>query len=587
MRTLPGPSAHRRLQDLLHEEGAPLVLGDPIGQGANGVVRVGLQRRVGRHVAVKMPRKGQVESMAAVLQEGCIAGSLEHPSIVPVYDIRVVDGRPAVLMKRIDGVPWLTLIHHPEQLAERHQVADPLSWHLRTLIRVCQAMEYAHSRGVIHRDLKPANVMVGRFGEVWVVDWGTAGALRETDQALIPQAADQTTPCGTPAYMAPEQALGDGHRMDERTDVFCLGAVLYEVVRGEAPRRGTLAQVLLAAASEPIAVDPSWPLAPLLGASLSLAPADRPPSVQAFRQGIERWLGQQGAEQGLARAQEQLQALEEAAEDGTDRAELVDLYGAARFGFEQALEALPAHPEAIHGLRSAHLVMVDHALAQQDARAARLHLARVDSPPEGWEDRVSALEARRAQEQETLARLRADEDPRTAWWARLLICTALGSVWVLTPVGSLVMRLPQSFLRELFIAGATFVLSLMVMAVLWKYLVRSRLNRVLVVAVAAGPGLAFLLNIGGWLAGMDSQLSGTLELFSYFTVALFATLLGERRLIVGTLGFLLAFYLSMAFEGTTLLWMNLANLVMVINAVVIWAPMAWREEAPEDRPWVG
>jgi len=586
-RTLPGPSAHRRLQDLLHEAAEPLVLGEVIGKGANGVVCVALQRRVGRQVAVKLPRRGAVDSMASVVQEGWVAGALEHPNIVPVYDIRVVEGRPAVVMKRIDGVPWLQLIREPDEVRARSGGAEPLEWHLRTLLSVCRAMEYAHSRGVLHRDLKPANVMVGRFGEVWVVDWGTAASLHDDEEALIPRAADQSEACGTPAYMAPEQARGLGAEMSEQTDVFCLGAILYEVVSGAAPRRGAGEEGVRRAGTEPVAVDPSWPLADLLGDALAMRPSDRPPSVAAFRARVEAFLERQGALRLLDGAQERLEALRElVSSPGADRLAVYDRYGAVRFGLSQVLEAWPDHAGARASLRAAHLVMVDYELGQGDARAAGLHLAQVADAEPAWVERVDALAARQARDQAVLERIREDESPRTAWWARLLVCSALGTVWVLTPVGSMVMQLPQGFGRELFIAGSTFVLSLMVMGALWRYLVRSRMNRVLVIAVAAGPGLAFLLNVGGWLAGIDSQLSGTLELFSYFTVALFASLLGERRLIVGALGFLVAFFLSMAMEGTTLLWMNLANVLMVLNAVVIWAPMAWRSEAPEDRPWL-
>ena len=589
--TLPGPSAHRRLQDLLHDDGAPLVVGEVLGQGSNGVVCLALQRRVGREVAVKLPRYSHVDSLASVVQEGWVAGALEHPNIVPVYDIRVVDGRPAVVMKRVEGVPWLDLIRAPEVVRERYGAPDPLEWHLRTLLSVCRAVEYAHSRGVIHQDLKPANVMIGHYGEVWVLDWGSAVSLVDDEEALIPRAVDQSTATGTPAYMAPEQARGEGPKMTERTDVFCLGSVLYEVVSGQAPRRGTLESVLRAAGTQSVEVADDLPLSDVLRDALAFDPADRPPSVAAFRQRVEAWLERQGAQQLLVGAMERLAALDAlAGREGADRVEVYDRFGAARFGLQQVLDAWPQHEGAREALRDAHLTMVDYELRQEDPRAARLHLAQLGDGAgdlSAWGDRVDALEAQQAEDQKVLARLRADDDPRTAWWARLLVCSALGTVWVLTPVGSMVMRLPQGFVRELFIAGGTFVLSLMVMAALWKYLVRSRLNRVLVVSVAAGPGLAFLLNVGGWLAGMDSQLSGTIELFCYFTVALFAALLGERWLIVGALGFLMAFFLSMALPGTTLLWMNLANVLMVINAVAIWAPMAWRQEPPSDRPWLG
>lgn len=585
--TVPGPTARRRLQELLQDEGPSLVVGKVIGKGGNGVVCVATQRRVGREVAVKLPRRDDLDAVGSVVQEAWVAGVLEHPHIVPVYDIRVIDGRPAVVMKRIDGVPWRKLLGDPTVVTERFGAPDALEWHLRTLLSVCHAIEYAHSKGVLHGDLKPDNVMIGRFGEVWVVDWGTAVSLTDDASSRIPRAMDQSSPAGTPAYMAPEQAMGKGRALSERTDVFLLGALLFEVVTGQPPRKGPVRRAMQAAVAEAVVVEASWPLAPLLGAALALDPGERPVSVAAFRREVERFLERRGAERLLSGARQVLADLQaDIAAGEVDRVAIYDRYGAARFGFQQALDAWPGQRRAREGLRTTHELMVDYELQQGDARAARLHLARLDAAPPELEERVAALEAAQARDADVLAQLKEDGDPRTAWWARLAVMGALGTVWVLTPVTSAVLGVPQGFARELAISGSTFVLALLVMGVMWRSLLASRLNRVLVVSVAAGPGLAFLLNVGGWLAGIDSELSGTLELFAYFEVAVFATLLGEWRLFVGALGFLAAFFLSMWWEGTTLLWMNLANLLVVANAAVVWVPMAWRREQPEDRPWL-
>jgi hypothetical protein len=229
--------------------------------------------------------------------------------------------------------------------------------------------------------------------------------------------------------------------------------------------------------------------------------------------------------------------------------------------------------------------MAAHELEEGDERAAGLLLARVASPPAELVHRVEALRADKDAAEALLLAVAEDRSPQTAWFARFVVMAGIGSVWVATPVGTWLLGLPHGFGRELAISGATFVLSLGMMGALWRWLVRSQLNRVLITMVAAGPGLAFLLNVGLWLGGYDTTLSNPLELFVYFTCALVVVMLAEGWLLPGALCFLAAFFLSLAFEGTSLLWMNLANLLLVLNAAVVWGLRAARDDGgPMDLP---
>jgi serine/threonine-protein kinase len=226
-----------------------------LGQGGMGEVVRGHDRHMGRELAVKvlLPQyRGVPQLVQRFLAEGRIQGRLQHPGIVPVHELgELPDQRPYFTMKLVEGRTLADL------LQERADPTQDLPHLLTVFQQVCQAVAYAHKNGVLHRDLKPANVMVGAFGEVQVMDWGLAKALdrgrgrpaaeSEGDAGVDGRAAADgdsglaTQPgavLGTYAYMAPEQARGEVERLDERADVFGLGAILCEILTGRPPFTG-------------------------------------------------------------------------------------------------------------------------------------------------------------------------------------------------------------------------------------------------------------------------------------------------------------------------------------------------------------
>jgi serine/threonine protein kinase len=211
---------------------------EKIGQGGMGIVFHARDRELDRPVALKVLIDGpdNAEARARMVKEARIIARLEHPSIVPVHDAGVLpDGRFFYAMKLVRGRRLDERVEPPLALAERLQLFQ----------KICDAVAFAHAHGVIHRDLKPQNIMLGPFGEVLVLDWGVAkevgdGALRPVSGAgdgahIVPAQTTHGTVLGTPGYMAPEQARGDVALIDERADVYALGAILYFLLTGRAP----------------------------------------------------------------------------------------------------------------------------------------------------------------------------------------------------------------------------------------------------------------------------------------------------------------------------------------------------------------
>lgn len=232
--------------------GARYEEGPLLGAGGMGEVCLFRDRRVGRHVALKklLPGSDNEISRRRFLREARVQGQLEHPAIVPVYDVDFDEqGLPYFSMKRVRGQ---TLSRVLELLGKKDAEAEQRFGHRRLLsafAQVCHAVHYAHVRGVVHRDLKPGNIMLGDYGEVYVLDWGVARIIREEEDDAIRDpklavALEASTGLtrhgdlvGSVGYMAPEQMVS-GTSIDARADVFALGVLLYEIVTYKRFREG-------------------------------------------------------------------------------------------------------------------------------------------------------------------------------------------------------------------------------------------------------------------------------------------------------------------------------------------------------------
>src|SRR5262249_8468713 len=290
----------------------------PHAHGGLGAVFVALDSELHREVALKQILDSHADdetSRRRFLLEAEITGGLEHPGIVPVYGLGTYgDGRPYYAMRFIRGESLKEAIErfHADETLKR----DPgrRSLELRMLLRrfldVCNAIEYAHSRGVLHRDIKPGNVIVGRHGETLVVDWGLAKARGRSDavqssdeRPLVPSSASgsaETLPgsaLGTPAYMSPEQARGDLEHLGPQSDVYSLGATLYCLLTGKPPVEDDDVGVVLRAVQNgkfplPRQLDPTIDraLEAVCLKAMALKAEDRYATPKALADDIERWL---------------------------------------------------------------------------------------------------------------------------------------------------------------------------------------------------------------------------------------------------------------------------------------------------------
>jgi serine/threonine protein kinase len=244
----------REVADQPDLAGTPYEIAGTIGRGGMATVYLARDRDLDREVALKVVDvpEGSGKAAERTLREARILARLEHPGIVPVHDVGTLpDGRVWYVMKRVRG-----------QRLDDYARAASLAERLRAFLRICEAVAFAHAHGVIHRDLKPENVMVGPFGEVLVMDWGVAKVGEGQDA--------HGTILGTPGYMAPEQERGDIERIDERTDVFGLGAILGFLLNGEE--------------------DIPRPLDAIRQRAVATAPEDRYPTVDALASDLALYL---------------------------------------------------------------------------------------------------------------------------------------------------------------------------------------------------------------------------------------------------------------------------------------------------------
>jgi WD40 repeat protein len=321
-----------------------------IGEGGMGVVYAARQSSIARTVALKMLKTGEADASQRdkFISEAVVTGELDHPNIVPIYDLGANDeGALFYSMKRVKGTPWNKVIKEKS-----------LDDNLGILLRVADAVAFAHVNGVLHRDLKPENVMLGDFGEVLVMDWGLARVNSQFPSAASVTQSDAMG--GTPAYMAPEMATGPLDHLSAASDVYLLGAILYEIVTGRPPHTGksVMACLFAAAKNQITPTDKSGELVDVALKAMATKPEERHASVQDFQAAIREYQAHAESLQLLRHARENL---DEAAEKKD-----YDLYARALYALEESIALWPGNTRAAALLDSARLEYARLALAKGD-----------------------------------------------------------------------------------------------------------------------------------------------------------------------------------------------------------------------------
>ena len=341
-------SAHSRVRTA---SGADYELLEVIGKGGMGVVYSARQASVDRTVAVKMIRPSvatDIERREKFLSEAVVTGDLDHPNIVPIYDLGTNESNALFYsMKRVKGTPWSKAIGK-----------NSLNDNLDILLKVADAVAFAHANGVVHRDLKPDNVMLGDYGEVLVMDWGLALATSAFSHAEFVTAHESMG--GTPAYMAPEMVTGPFELIGPPADIYLLGALLYEVVTGRVPHGGKTAQeCLLAAARNEIApCEESGELIDVAYRAMATEPSARYASVQEFQAAIRDYLSHCESISLSVRADKELaHARESGSYEG---------FSHALFAFQEALALWDGNQRAREGIGEAKLAYASNAKQKGD-----------------------------------------------------------------------------------------------------------------------------------------------------------------------------------------------------------------------------
>lgn len=359
-----------------------------LGKGGMGVVKCGQQRYPDREVAIKKVIRPSDSHQRMLLQEAQITGQLEHPSIVPIHQIKQdSDGNIEIIMKRVHGKTLLALLDHVHD-SDVYRLPVP---YLQHLIQICFALEYAHNQNIVHRDIKLENIMVGDFNEVFLMDWGIG-------MDTVTKVGAHSGIVGTPSYMAPEMLSGDPTDIDVRTDVYLMGATIHHLLTNQ-PRhhKPTVRQVLeLVYTSLPYEYPPEIPsiFGEMLNKACSGKKSERFQSMTELREALEDALRHWEAIQITQKAELLLQQFtEDVKTTNTDTLEVSKQYLKIRTLLESSIELWNENQSAIESLNQLLILMTRHHLKRLELSVAESLFAELSDPPEELKTQLQSARA--------------------------------------------------------------------------------------------------------------------------------------------------------------------------------------------------
>jgi hypothetical protein len=566
-----------------------------IGEGGMGVVRAAEQVALGRIVAVKTlkaDKRRDATSALDLLREAWVTGTVEHPNVVPVHYLGAEpDGTPLIVMKRIEGVEWSKLLGNASEVQRRFGAMDLLAWNLGILMQTLNALRFAHHRGIVHRDLKPANVMIGDFGEVYLLDWGIAVALRDDGSGRLPLVGQANALAGTPCYMAPEM-LGreSGPTISERTDVYLAGAVLFEIVAGKPPHSGASAIEVLASVIDSKPVVPAHvpaELSRIVMRAMHSEPEHRYESVEELRIELQRYLEHRGSSEIGARALERTDQLVAALAKGdVTREEIYRLFGACRFGFHESLAIWRDNAEAKAGLARATIAVAEMELANGHPGAAVTLLSDLDEPPPLLA-RARAGVTEQAVRDAAAKELLEANNPTPGRRTRTFLALILGPLFTAAP---LVAELAPGFVPFTLRNHILFSLATCVGVALLVWWARdTMMSTVINRRVAAAAIFMFaaeaMLVVGFWIAGSDVFHAQLAVQFMWGTCAAWLAIALDPWSSIGAFMFYAGFFVSARWPEAQLFSTAAANCAFMVNMVVRWRPSTWKP-SDEERAWL-
>lgn len=361
-----------------------------LGRGGMGLVYKAFQKTLQREVAVKkiLPNQSNFEVQQAFISESLVSAALDHPGVAPIYDlVTSPTGELELAMKVVTGQSWKDILHPdtPERkaLSEKRSQDDELN----TLSQLCNTLAFAHDKGIAHCDLKPENVMIGQFGEVYLMDWGIAVSFDPKANHLARSKESVSSPCGTPRYMAPELADGSGEEIGPWTDVFLLGAILHEILLGIPPHKGdSFIQIVIAASrSGTIEMPKRIPeeLQRICQTAMNRLPGERYSSVLDFQRALKDYLTHKESHQISENAHQLLnQCLERQRGVQLNETLTQSLYkdfAQSVASFQQALELWPENEVAASGKNKASLLYGQAAFNHGDLLLAKAQISSLQS----------------------------------------------------------------------------------------------------------------------------------------------------------------------------------------------------------------